>query len=787
MTIPSQSSDDQNPKKSLGNASLQKDPADPVLQDTEGNLTDETPRVGQPRSFDDLPDSLSSEERDQAVAALAFLSEVRAESQRSDQLPAMIGRYSVVKSIGRGGFAEVFLAEDQELGRRVALKVPLFNSSTNEAGRQRFEREAKLAASLGHPQIVPVYEYGNLGAVRFIAFAWCDGSNLADWIVEHGPVDFETAAQMVLHLAAAVQHAHQRGIVHRDLKPSNVLVDNSAEFSDKPLWERLRITDFGLARNFDSHDATLTQDGQLVGTPAYMAPEQAGSGEDVGPAADVWALGMVLFELLTGSLPFRRPEILATIRAICDDPMPKARKLRSEVPVGLDAIADLCLRKNPAARYPSAHALAEDLNRWINGEPIQAKPLSTLSMFAMWTRRNPVVTSLIGLTIASLAIGLGVALWQRNVAIDNLREAQAQTNRADGNLETAQKLFKAIIGLEVKLRGQSHLSKERASLIKQAAQLQVELVEDEEQSPQIRYATAMSLKELSGLLFELQNFEAGLANAERVIGLLEGLEEPLPPGVSPLQLFVTRLEQRIKMAGSLIAMGREDEALALYDANELEQAPENIHPLVLATYRSETLRARSVLFQKNGDSKNSAIAIRQALEYLETVEPSDDKRQIWNYSLTLARLKMSLGIDETALDELDAAKASFVQSGEQLSVMKELFPNHPIILQTEGLLTFHLGSLYERTEEWAKAAEQYRQCREIQLAMFEQNTALTIPANMFVLASLALSRSHRQNGEVDSSVAIAETTIETAEAFPNSLKADQAFKDNMAQLKKFLP
>ena len=152
----------------------------------------------------------------------------------------------------------------------------------------------KRQASLGHPQIVPVYEYGDLGPVRFIAFAWCDGPNLTDWIANNGSVDFETAAKMVHCLAEAVQHAHQRGIVHRDLKPGNVLVDNSEESKDKPVWERLRITDFGLARNFDSHDATLTQDGQLLGTPAYMAPEQAGSGANVGPAADIWSLGMIL-------------------------------------------------------------------------------------------------------------------------------------------------------------------------------------------------------------------------------------------------------------------------------------------------------------------------------------------------------------------------------------------------------------------------------------------------------------------------------------------------------------
>jgi len=405
MTLSPANDDEHDPKPANG-ARMTNEPVDQVSLETPTDLWDATPQIGKTDSVSALPDDFSPDEMAQAKAALAFLNDVRVETRQSTQLPSNIGKYSIVRSLGRGGFAEVFLAEDEELDRRVALKVPLFNSTMNEDGRQRFEREAKLAASLGHPQIVPVYEYGDLGPVRFIAFALCDGPNLNDWIANNGPVDFETTAKMVRSLADAVQHAHQRGIIHRDLKPSNVLVDNSEESKDKPIWERLRITDFGLARNFDSHDATLTQDGQLVGTPAYMAPEQAGSGADVGPAADVWALGMMLFELLTGELPFRKPEILTTIRAICDDPVPRARNLRPDVPGGLDAIVNVSLRKNPDDRYESAHALAEDLRRWSSGEPVKAKPQSALSTFAMWTRRNPTVAAVSFLAFFFLSLGL---------------------------------------------------------------------------------------------------------------------------------------------------------------------------------------------------------------------------------------------------------------------------------------------------------------------------------------------------------------------------------------------
>ena len=537
---------------------------DPAQLETPADLRDKTLHTEPQSIAQELPGELSEEERAQAAAALAFIGEVRQQTkqpQNNSELPTVIGKYSILRSLGRGGFAEVFLAEDTELDRRIALKVPLFNSAVNEAGRQRFEREARLAASLVHPQIVPVYEYGDLGAIRFIAFAWCDGSTLGQWVQEHGPVDFETAAKIVQHLASAVEHAHQRGIIHRDLKPGNVLVDSSIESRHRPVWERLRITDFGLAKNFDNHDATLTQDGQLVGTPAYMAPEQAGSGTAIGPAADVWALGMMLFELLTGKLPFRKPDILASIRAICDQPVPKVRKLRREVPAALEAITDLCLRKDPTQRYQSAHALAEDLSRFTAGLPVKAKPQSALSTLVMWGRRNPVLAGSIGLTFASLAIGLAVSMWQRNEAIANLELARTQTNRADGNLETAQAVINSIVSLENKLQTQSHLSKERAELIQQTAAFQVALVEDEIQTPEVRYETAKSLRQLSELLFRLGKYDSAHENAEHVVALLSSLEGDLPEGISPVDVYVTKIQQRLRVIAALNVQNRLGESL----------------------------------------------------------------------------------------------------------------------------------------------------------------------------------------------------------------------------------
>lgn len=788
MTPSPSNPNDQDRQQSANSIEDQSVAPKPMSLETAANLRDKTPPVTPLDREDELPDELSDEERVQARAALAFLGEVRIQKelrQTSETLPPSIGRYSILRSLGRGGFAEVFLAEDQELSRRVALKVPLFDSAINDAGRQRFEREARLAASLGHPQIVPVYEYGDLGPVRYIAFGWCDGSTLGQWIDEHGPLEFETAAKIVEHLAQAVQHAHQRGIIHRDLKPGNILVDSSRESRDKPVWERLRITDFGLARNFDNHDATLTRDGQLVGTPAYMAPEQAGSGADIGPGADIWALGMILFELLTGELPFRKPEMLATIRAICDEQMPKAKKLRRDVPVALDAIADLCLRKAPAERFETAHALAADLKRYSAGEPVKAKPQSALSTFAMWARRNPVLAGSIGLTFASLVIGMSVSIWQRNVAIANLNEANSQTSRADGNLETAQAVINSVVHLEKKMRMQSQLSQERADLVQRTAAFQVALIEDEVLTPNTRYETAMSLKELSTLLFQLGRMEAAEENARFVVSLLTGLEDNLPEGVTAAQIFGAKVQQRLRIIAALNAQNRLDESLELCEETEADTIPEGADEFRIATILAENLRAKAMIQQVKGNIEDAAKTLVIALSTYADIEPIDEK-QVWSVALARCKLTMNLATCEMSFGALDASEAHFLDSLEAIEAMKEVYPNHNQIAPNLGIVSFQLGTLYERLKKLNSAIEFYQKSRNIHLAMFEQNPNFPNPGNMYVLSSVALARVHAALDQDDESQSIAAETIDRATTFPKQLKANDAFKDNLGILKSIV-
>ena len=337
--------------------------------------------------------------------------------------------------MGQGGFARVFLARDPQLDRRVALKVPRPETLVDDSARLRFQREAKAAAMLSHPAIVPIYESGSVGPVNFIAFAYCPGKTLAEWISARGPsITTRAAARTVARLADAVEHAHQRGVVHRDLKPANVLIDGA--HSDD-IADSVRIADFGLAKGHTEQDQTVTLTGSIVGTPAYMSPEQARGDQQITSATDVYSLGVILYELLTGQRPFARATHLATLRAIESDEPPAPRAINPDIPRDVQAICLKCLRKTAADRYASAHELSADLNRWLQGRPVQARPVSQLEKLAAWRRRNPRLAAATVLAILFFIAGLAGTTWQWRQADENLALSEAEFRRAEANLTLA--------------------------------------------------------------------------------------------------------------------------------------------------------------------------------------------------------------------------------------------------------------------------------------------------------------------------------------------------------------
>jgi len=323
-----------------------------------------------------------------------------------------LGRFQLRRELGRGTFGIVYLAYDPRLEREVALKVPRIDSLVDPELRKRFYREAKAAAGLKHRNVVPVYEAGEAGPVCYIASEYCAGVTLARWLKERNePVPFRLAASLVARLAEAVDHAHQKGVVHRDLKPGNVLVSLPPESGDSEL--NPKITDFGLARFILGADASQTGSGAMLGTPNYMAPEQAGGrSREIGPAADIYALGVILYELLTGRPPFQAESVVDTLVLVrTQEPVSPAR-LRARLPRDLETICLTAMAKSPARRFKSAGAMAEDLQRWLEKKPIRARPISTFERVVYWARRRPAIAALLALVFVIGSVGITGIAWQ---------------------------------------------------------------------------------------------------------------------------------------------------------------------------------------------------------------------------------------------------------------------------------------------------------------------------------------------------------------------------------------
>ena len=346
------------------------------------------------------------------------------------ELPATVGRFEIESELGSGGFGIVYLAVDPATGRRVALKVPRLQSFASSELLQRFQQEATAAAKLDHPNIVPVLEAGLAGSIPYIVSAYYDGPTLAQWLGQQtAPVAPREAAEIVRELAVATQHAHVRGVLHRDIKPSNILLapregqpgagTRLADFAPK-------LMDFGLAKLTESTN-DFTKSGAMLGTVRYMAPEQArGNAQAVTTATDVYALGVCLYELLTDHTPFvgeSDAEVLLEITTMEPRPL---RQHRRDVPDDLQTICLKCLARESRGRYRSAGELADDLGRYLAGEPIWARPAGSWERTVKWAKRRPVWALLSAVACASTALLIGGVVYHNRQLDAALAVSEAQ-------------------------------------------------------------------------------------------------------------------------------------------------------------------------------------------------------------------------------------------------------------------------------------------------------------------------------------------------------------------------
>jgi tRNA A-37 threonylcarbamoyl transferase component Bud32 len=314
------------------------------------------------------------------------LAEPNAGRARLASPPRDFGKYELIDEIGRGGMGVVYKARHKELDRVVAIKMILASHLASPEQVERFYAEARAAARIVSPQIVGIHDVGQIHGQHYFAMDYVPGPSLAQ-LLHDGPLAPTDAARYVLAVARAVAHLHAQGIVHRDLKPSNVLLDESG---------RPRVTDFGLAKMLQA-EGRMTRTGAIVGTPGYMAPEQAaGKAGEVGPLSDVYSLGAILYELLTGRPPFSGETPLDTLVQVLEGEPPRPSRLRPGLPRAIEQICMRCLERSPHDRYVSASALADDLDHFLRGEQIEARRQGAWQNLRRWARREPALVSRLG-------------------------------------------------------------------------------------------------------------------------------------------------------------------------------------------------------------------------------------------------------------------------------------------------------------------------------------------------------------------------------------------------------
>jgi hypothetical protein len=362
-------------------------------------------------------------------------------ADQPDTFPGLPG-FEILRELGRGGMGVVYQARQTALDRLVALKVLLGGRYASASSRARFKAEVESIARLQHPNLIQVFEVGEHEGHTYFSMEFVGGGNLEERFGS-GPQPAHEAAELVAILAGAMQAAHERGVIHRDLKPANVLL--SASSTREAQWGVPgvgipKITDFGLAKRMDI-PSSQTRTEHVMGTPSYMAPEQAkGQSKQVGPATDIYALGAILYRLLTGRPPFLAEGAIETVRQVAEEEPVAPRQVQPTVPVDLETICLKCLHKQPDQRYGSAAELEDDLRRFLAHEPILAKPIGWWGRLAKWSRRRPAAAGLIAVSALSVIVLFGAALWfdwRLTEELQNTRKAHERTLATQGELELA--------------------------------------------------------------------------------------------------------------------------------------------------------------------------------------------------------------------------------------------------------------------------------------------------------------------------------------------------------------
>jgi serine/threonine protein kinase len=651
-----------------------------------------------------------------------------------------LGHFQIESELGRGTFGIVFRAHDPRLGRDVALKVPRPEALVTAELRRRFVREAQAAAGLEHPNIVTIYEAGEVGSVLYIASAYVPGTSLSAWLQGRtDAVAARSAAEIVATLADAVQHAHVRGVVHRDLKPANILLQGPENGNADLSSLTPKIADFGLARLLpDSCDESAgeetaeTRSGVIVGTPVYMAPEQArGMSRSVGPPADIYALGAILYELLVGRPPLRGETTLETLELVRSQEPVSPRRFLPKLSRDLETICLKCLEKSPAARYANAGALADDLRRFLAGEPTRARRASLWRRSAAWAKRRPARTTALivgGGALAALAaviVGYTLRLGKANADLhEALDVAHQQRQVAESSSRLARRAiddFSTRVAWDSRLRAQD-LEKLRKELLQSALAFYKEFVAQQPGNPNLRAEQAAAHARLAYLAQDLGSTDEAIDSFRKALDIYDRLTTDGPGDQERAMLRATMYKDLgvIYTVSGRLAEAEDSSKHAVVILEELTQAHPEAQELRATLAKSYHNLAN--LFQTTTRLKDAEEYYEKARSIHEELAPQHP--DIADCQMDLASTRLSLGEVYRATGRHALSEKLLFQALEVVEGLERKYGQVPDILSLVATNRSILGLLYADTGKPADAVASWTSAKVVLEKLVQSHPAL---------------------------------------------------------------
>jgi serine/threonine protein kinase/tetratricopeptide (TPR) repeat protein len=629
----------------------------------------------------------------------------------SVEFPPEVPGYDVYEEIGRGGSGVVYRALHRQLNRPVALKV--LHDRTNAALRERLRREAEALAAIHDPAIVEVYEIGEVEGKAFLALEYVASGCLSRFTAATPQLP-EPSARLMARLAGAIQHAHQAGFIHRDLKPGNILLDKHFGVAETSGLDQYvpKISDFGVVKIVSSQEH-LTQTREFLGTPSYMAPEQAyDTGSPIDERTDVYGLGAILYELLTGRPPFRSASPLDTLLQVKESDAVSPRRLEPNVPRDLETICLKCLEKDSGRRYPTARALQQDLERYLEGRPVVARPLSRLARTWRWCRRNRGWAAAIALSVGVLFLagvaGPVIALRERTLrkeAAHHEAAALSEKARAHEHLDIASKALEETISqvlLDARLQ-ESGLEDVRSGILRTAVPYLEQFVRREESDRLLRIRQARALLQLAGLHAKNRDYPRARAAYQQALAIFSAVKEPDDPLLIQAGLASAHME-----FGRFLFISERDLAAAKQHLRKALSIEERLFGSKPVDEKSKDRRAitLSLLGHVLGEEETTRDEARsmliRALALREELLQSNPEREHYIHYAALTHLNLALFLRQN--NDLKAALPHYEQARaleRKVLSTGELTLEGPITLSMiEGDYATALAELGEIEPAW---------------------------------------------------------------------------------------